>query len=174
MFKTPAVAAFSAAWRALCGSTLTPHYRTAFQELPAELIPRLMVLEAVPTDKYIIRFMGTVRTQMWGADLTGRDIVSLMSPQVATPARKNMATSLLHPCGMYYVVNVVTPSGREAITKHITVPAANDPGYAQRLVNFAEEISILAYTDPRPVIQDISERRWIDVGVGVPTKPPAK
>ncbi len=174
MFRTPEAAAFSAAWRVLCESTLTPHYRTVFQQLSPDLIPRLIVAELIEPDKYTIRFMGTARAQTWGAELTGKDILSLMAPHVAAAARKNMTTMLGHPCGMYYTVSFVTPSGREALTEHVTFPASNDPGLPQRLINFAEEISTLAYNEPRGQIQDISERHWIDVGVGVPVKPPIK
>jgi len=174
MFKTPAAAAFFAAWRAISGNAPTPHYRTVFQELSPDLIPRLMIVEQAAADKYIIRFMGTSRTQTWGDDLTGKDVLQLMSPHVAAAARKNFAAMLKHSCGMHHLVDAVTSSGRAVVMEHITVPVANDPGHPQRLINFAEELPIVAYSDQRGAIQNVSERHWIDVGAGIPAKPPAK
>lgn len=174
MFRTEGAAAFVAAWRELCKDTATPHYRVAFQQLSNVIIPRLVILEAAPGDKYIIRFMGTARAEMWGSDLTGTDTLLLMPPAIAAAAKRNLALMLKHPCGMHNVTDHVTAAGREVETETVTVPVANDPGAPQRLLNFSEEISTLAYGDPAGQVRNVAQRQWLDVGAGVPAKPPVK
>ncbi len=174
MFKTEGAAAFLAAWHELCKETVTPHYRIAFQHLSTAVIPHLMILEASSENKYVIRFMGTSRVEMWGSDLTGTDTLDLLPPPIASAARRNLKTMLDHPCGMHHVSTHITAAGREVETEIITVPVANDPGAPRRLLNFSEEISTLAYGEPCGQVRSIVVKEWLDIGGGVPPKPPAK
>jgi len=174
MIKTASAAAFLAAWQRLCAETPTPHYRTAFQHLSSDILPKLLVLEVMPEHKYIVRFMGTVRAQIWGQELTGKDSLAMMPPHVIASAKLNLATMSAHPCGMYHVFHLNTPTGREMMMEHITVPVANDPDHPRRLINFAEEISTVAYGVSQGEIHNVTGREWIDVGAGVPAKAPVK
>lgn len=131
------------------------------------------MLEWAPGDKYIIRFMGTSRAEMWGKDLTGMDSIALM-PNTAAQARINLATMLDHPCGMYHIAQYKTPTGREMEMENLVVPVSNDPGLPRRVVNFAEEMATTAYSDPAGVVRNVYKRVWLDVGAGIPTKPPQK
>lgn len=171
--KSKGGAAFVAAWRELCKTTRTPHFRDVFQDLSADLIPRLMLLEWAPGDKYIIRFMGTQRAEMWGVDLTGKDSIELM-PNTASAARANLATMINHPCGMYHIAQYTTPTGRDIEMENITFPVANDPDLPRRLFNFADETATVAYTDPVGEVRSVSKRVWIDIGAGLPAKSPQK
>jgi len=174
MFKTSGAASFLAAWRELCKAEPVPHYRAAFQNLPADIIPRLMILEWAPGDKYIIRFMGTSRVEMWGQDLTGKDALAIMSHNVALAARGNITTMLDHPCGMFYIAQYTTPTGRDIEMENITVPVGNDEGLPRRLLSFADETATVAYSDPLGEVRSVSKRTWLDLGAGVPAKPPLK
>ena len=148
MFKTASTAAFLEAWRVLSSKTQTPHFRAVFQDLPSDLIPRILVIEVAPKDEYVIRFMGTSRAEMWGQELTGKSPLEVMSYPVASAARQNLGTMLAHPCGMYHIAHYNTALGRDVLMEHITMPAANDPGMPRRLINFAEEVSTVAYSEP--------------------------
>ncbi len=174
MFRTEGAANFLAAWRELCRDEATPHFRTAFQQLSPKILPRIVILEKTPEVKYIIRFMGTARALIWGEDLTGKDFMLLMPDSMRTTANRNMTTMLDHPCGMSYVADYVTSSGRELLIEHITVPVDNDAGLPRRLLNYAEEVTTGDYVDPRGQVQAVSERQWIDIGAGLPAKPPVK
>lgn len=174
MFKSVGAAAFFAAWRGLSQTTLVPHYREAFQQLPTELLPRVTILEEAFKDDYIIRFMGTARAEMWGTDLTGHSALTMMSSALAQAARHNMEKMLGHPCGMCHVSHYVTPSGREVSVENITIPVGNDPGLPRRLINFVEEISTLGYSEPAGEVRGNAERVWLDIGAGLPKRPPAK
>ena len=174
MFKTDGAASFLAAWRGLSQDTPTPHFRTAFQQLSPKILPRIVILEKTPEGKYIIRFMGTSRALMWGEDLTSKDFLLLMPDFLRPTASRNMTTMLDHPCGMSYVADYVTSNGRELLMEHITVPVENDAGLPRRLLNYADEVTTVGYADPRGEIQKVQQRTWIDIGSGVPDKPPAK
>lgn len=173
MFQSAGAAAFFAAWKGLCLNTPIPHYREVFQSLSTEMIPRLIILEEAG-DQHIIRFMGTLRTEVWGKDLTGTNALALMKPGVALAARRNMHTMCEHPCGMYHMSHYITPTGREVHMENVTVPVGNDPGLPRRLLNFIEEISMIAYGEPRGEILGATQRTWLDIGAGIPKKAPAK
>lgn len=159
-FKSTGGAAFVAAWRELYKTTRTPHFRDVLQDLSADLVPRLMLLEWASGDKYIIRFMGTQRAEMWGVDLTGKDSIGLM-PNTASAARANLAIMSNHPCGMYHIDQYTTPTGRDIEMENVTFPVANETATA-------------AYTDPVGEVRSVSKPVWIDVGAGLPAKPPPK
>jgi hypothetical protein len=173
MFKTAGAAAFFKAWREICENGPLPHFRVAFV-MSADIIPRLMILEATPEEKHIIRFMGTSRTEMWGVDLTGRDSLGLMPHAVAAAARRNLAAMWEHPCGLHHTAYYVTPSGREIEMENITVPVANDPGLPRRHLNFTEELATVAYSDPAGEVRAVIRRAWLDIGAGIPKMPPAQ
>ena len=173
MFKSDGAAAFFAAWKGLCLDTPVPHYREAFQHLPADIIPRLMIIEEMG-DQQIVRFMGTARAEAWGEDLTGRNFLDIMTPSGAQVARRNLKTMCEHPCAMYHMAHYVTALGREVHMENITVPVGNDPGLPRRLLNFLEEISTITYSDSAGEVGRAGKRAWLDVGAGVPKKQPAK
>ena len=174
MFQTAAAGAFFAAWQALRTDGALPHSHALFQGLPSSLVPRLVILEQAPGDRYVVRFMGTARVDIWGEEVTGRDSLELMSPALAGIARRNLATVLDHPCGLHQIGRYITPAGREAQTEHITLPVGTDPGLPRRLMNFSEEISTIAYGAPGGEIQAALRREWLDIGSGLPAKPPAR
>ena len=174
MFKSVGAAAFFAAWRGLFPTTLVPHYREVFQLLPTELLPRVTILEEASKDDYVIRFMGTARAELWGKDLTGQSALTMMSSALVQAARRNMERMLSHPCGMYHVSHYVTPSGREITVENVTTPVGNDPGLPRRLINFVEEFSTLGYSEPAGDVRANAEQAWLDIGSGIPKKPPAK
>jgi len=173
MFRTIGITAFDLAWRNLCQKSLKPHFRDAFQELPCELMPRVLITEWVPDDSIIIRFMGTSRAEMWGEDLTGRNSLALMSPHVAAAVRSNLMTMVDHPCALLHLARYVTATGREMKMENLTAPLSNDPGKPLRWINYAEEISTHAYSDAPGGMHSVSERTWLNIGAGVPDAPPA-
>ncbi len=118
--------------------------------------------------------MGTSRALIWGEDPTGKDYLLLVPRHMRPTASRNMTTIMDHPCGMTCVADYVTPNGRELTMEHIAVPVANDAGLPPRLLNFAAEVSTTGYNDSRGEFKAISQRRWIDVGAGIPAKPPVK
>ena len=174
MFKSVGAAAFFAAWRGLSQTTLVPHYRDAFQQLPPDLLPWIAIVEEAPKGEYVIRFMGTARVEMWGRDLTGTNALAIMAPAIVQATRRNMEVILTHPCGLHHVSHYATPSGREAYMENITVPAGNDPGAPRRLLNFVAEVSTITYGEPAGEVRSVSARTWLDIGGGIPQKPPAK
>lgn len=179
MFKSVGAAAFLAAWRGLSEVSPSsgyqlPHYRHAFQQLAAELLPWMAIVEEVTRGEYVIRFLGTARVEMWGQDLTGTNPFSLMSPGLVLAARRNMEVVLAHPCGMVHMAHYAVPSGREVHMENVTVPVGNDPGLPRRLVNYVTEIATTGYSESTGEVRSVSHRAWLDIGAGVPKKAPAK
>ena len=56
----------------------------------------------------------------------------------------------------------------------LTVPVANEPGVPRRVINFAEELTTMAFGDePVGEVRSVVRRVWVDVGAGVPDHQPA-
>lgn len=192
MFKTEEAKRFFAAWQGLRKGDQLPHYREVFQNLPNEWLPQVMIFEQIfedapgpgsgsgaegakqkegaKIDKYILRFMGTRAVEYWNRDITGHDIFSLLAPKLAAAGRRNMATVLEHPCGLI-TIGVFTIASREELPiESVLVPTANDPGRPARILGFVQHLSA-----PFPVADDrhdTPERRWFDIGSGVPNRKP--
>ncbi len=184
MFKTDEAKRFFAAWQRLRKGGEFPHYRAVFQDLPHEFLPQALIFEQVfapaadggkddakKLDLYMVRFMGTRVAEYWNRDITGHDIFALMAPKVAAAGRRNMAAVLGHPCGLITVGVFTIASRDELAIETVIVPVANDPGRPARILGFAQHL-----TAPFPVDDDrhdVAERRWLDLGAGIPPRKPA-
>lgn len=176
MFKTEEAKRFFAAWQALRKGGELPHYRAVFQELPNVFLPQALIFEQIldedGLDRYMVRFMGTRAAEYWNRDITGHDMFGLLSPKIATAGRRNMATVLSHPCGLISVGVFTIASRDELAVESVVVPTANDPGRPPRILGFVQHLSA-----PFPVEDDrhdIAERRWLEIGAGVPSRRPAQ
>jgi len=171
MFLTAEVRRFFEAWQGLRAGEAIPHYRALFEALAPELIPGMMLFEQASEERYIVRFMGTMLVDMWGEDLTGRDRFASMPAKVAKSAQNNLHSILSFPCGGASV----QPYGvkMQVETEFVLLPAANDPGKPQRVVAFAQD---LRGASPPTGLQEppgiLHEARWLDLGFGVPRRPP--
>ncbi|MHB1204949.1 MAG: PAS domain-containing protein [Rhodospirillaceae bacterium] len=175
MFETEEAKQFFAAWQALRSGKDLPHFRAVFQHLPTDMLPQAMIFERVSgrdnVDQYVVRFMGTRAAEYWSRDITGHDILSLMSPKTASAGRRNMATVLAHPCGLISMGAFSIVSRDELAVESVIVPASNDPGRPARILGFLQDLRPpLPLDDDR---LDMARRRWIDIGFGVPPAKPA-
>jgi len=173
MFKTAGAGEFFAAWRKLLTDTSIPHYRTAFEKLPPNIIPFIMVFERATEDNFVIRFMGTACVELWGRDLTGHNGLAVVPPARLVAARRNMQSVLDHPCGVRHVGLFTMPSGRQIEVENVILPTANDPGRPLRILSFSQEHGPVGYTDTTQSKIEGLDRGWIDVGFGVPRYSPA-
>jgi hypothetical protein len=173
MFLTADAAAFFAVWQGLRTDAEFPHYRSVFQQFPSHLIPRLMVLEEGSPGQFIVRFVGTERALVWDEEITGKDIIALLIRNVGQAAARNLRTMIDHPCGMSHIARFVTSLGTEAKMENITLPVNNDAGLPRRLINFSQETEVMLGKVIGKVVA-VTDRAWIDVGFGVPAKPPKK
>ncbi|MBX7199952.1 MAG: PAS domain-containing protein [Rhodospirillaceae bacterium] len=172
MFKTTEAMRFFAAWQTLRTRDELPHYRTVFQGIPNDLLPQLLIIEHVSDDAYTVRFMGTRTAEFWGQDLTGQDCFAAVSPRIATAGRRNLRTVLSHPCGIVTWGLFTLKSRGEIGMENVILPVSNDPGKPLRILGFGQEMRPpLPEGDDRP---DMAQRRWIDLGFGVPAAKPAQ
>jgi hypothetical protein len=172
MFETEEAKRFFAAWQAMRTGDALPHYRTVFQHLPNDLLPRIMIIEQMTLESYIARFMGTRFAELWHQDLTGQDAFSAASPKVAAAARRNVTHVLTKPCGIVTVGSFSLRVRTELALETVSLPVTNDPGRPARTVTFVQEIiRPLSRSEDRP---DVAQRQWIDLGFGVPAAKPAQ
>lgn len=171
MFETEEAKRFFAAWQALRDGTEVPHFRTAFQRLPSEILPQLLVVERESEDLYTTRFAGTRVVEFWGEDMTGRNALDALPPRMAMAAKRNLFQVISHPCGIASLgVYPVTARGEVAM-EYVFLPALNDPGKPPRILGFGQSLKPpLPMEDDRP---GVARRRWIDLGFGVPAERPA-
>jgi hypothetical protein len=171
MFETAEAKQFFAAWQALRSGDALPHYRAVFQHLPTDMLPRILIIEQMSPQAYVVRFMGTQTAETWNQDLTGQDAFAAVSPKVAAAGRRNLAQVLSKPCGIV-TIGLFTMKNREALAmENVILPAGNDPGRPARVLGFGQDLKPpFPIDDDRP---DMARRRWIDLGFGVPTAKPA-
>lgn len=172
MFETEEAKRFVAAWQALRTGRELPHYRTVFQSLPNDLLPQVVIIEQTSPDSYITRFMGTRFAELLSVDLTGQDAFTAFSPKVAAAGRHNVGHVLSHPCGIVTIGRFALKARDDLAMEHVTLPLVNDPGRPSRTLGFVQNLR-----PPYPLEDDrldLSWRRWIDIGFGVPAVKPAR
>ncbi len=172
MFKTEEAERFFAAWQALRTGLELPHYRSVFQSLSNDLLPQVAIIEQTSPDLYTTRFMGTRFVELLNVDLTGQDAFTAFSPKVAAAGRHNVGHVLAHPCGIVTIGRFALKAREDLALEHVTVPLINDPGRPPRTLGFVQKMR-----PPYPLDDDrldMSRRRWIDIGFGVPAVKPAR
>ena len=171
MFETEGAKRFFAAWQAMRTGDELPHYRTVFQQLPTDLLPRILIIEQASPDSYITRFMGTRFAELWNLDMTGQDAFSATSPRVAAAGKRNLLQMLAKPCGINTIGVFTLKSRPELAMENFNLPVGNDPGRPARVLGFCQEVPApFPFDDDRP---DVIRRRWVDLGFGVPAGKPA-
>lgn len=95
-----------------------------------------------------------------------------VTPKIAVAGRRNMARVLAHACGIVTIGRFWLKSRDELAMEHVTLPLSNDAGRPPRTLGLVQNLRPpFSLADDRP---DMSQRRWIDIGFGVPATKPAQ
>lgn len=168
MFLTADVKRFFAAWQALRTRGGIPHYRALFEGLPPELIPQVLLFELTSSGGYVVRFMGTTLVDLLGEDLTGKERLSQLPRRTAVAAARDLGDILKTPCGL-----IGTWPARPCEVEAVVLPAANDKDKLPRVVAFGKELAPADFEGLAEAPAELHERRWTDIGFGVPKRRPA-
>lgn len=120
----------------------------------------------------IVRFMGTQLVERWRRDDTGK-VFGAHLDQEARERTLIIARAVTgHPCGVLQHSAMVTSTGREAAFEAILLPLAVEPHRPARMIVYSSVIDALGREEHGQRYSAVGERRWLDIGAGVPTQAP--
>jgi len=160
-------------WAGLCPPGTLPRRSQVDPGAILPLLPYLYIL-GVADDGVTIRLAGTALRQLYGLEMTGRDMLDLVPPEHRAARRWRVACAARHPCGMSYIRTHRYPSGATDDLETIFLPlAGEDPADGLRARQF---IGIAASTSDRRWIADEEPGtlmpphafQFLDVGFGIP------
>jgi len=117
--------------------------------------------------------MGTAQVELWDMDFTDLDLTKQFPTrgQLNRLNLNHMAT-YQHPCGLWDLVTYAKQSGLLVKHEQLTLPLSVEDGKPPRTVVFAKAADPHGLSDSLRRFSDVDQRRWVDLGAGVPSDPP--
>lgn len=138
------------------------------------LLPRLYILERQDDGTVTVRLAGTALRQLYGLEMTGRDMLDLVPPQHHPTRRWRVAAAAAQPCGMLYVRQHRYTSGALDEVESIFLPLAveDEPpeAPARQFIGLAASQSGRRWIaeEERGTLLPPHRFRFLDLGYGVP------
>lgn len=161
---------FLAHWAGLRAFALIPATEKFLDTPLLRLAPQIYIVELID-DVALVRLQGTALDERWTTQLTGRDLHEGLPDKVRQRSMANMRRIVAQPCG-YLARNVYATSLNRAVTDDLMqLPLGVRAGRPPRVVcltlmerdeDMGETVSSF-HTDALT---------WLDLGAGVPEKPP--
>ncbi len=133
---------------------------------------QITVFEIIGPDTITYRLCGTKIADRIGRDVTGENVLDLISPEARPQVAKHISELATTPCGHYGRLENHYPDGRVVETETIALPvrSVSDP-------NKTFILSLYSAADMRPNLPDEDRQRinvtwrdskFLDVGYGTP------
>jgi hypothetical protein len=138
----------------------------------SSVIESFVILEPEPGGAVRIRLAGGHEVARYGFEVTGRDYLDFVPPWRRDAARAGFLPMVRTPCGMRTLIVSQRSSGRVVSNEALGLPFRCDRTGAVHLVFQSNDLAEPAprYGEPETleVHLDVPERRYIDVGFGLP------
>lgn len=159
-------------WQSLRSGTNAPTSE-AFLDAPNPRVQaNTFIFELVDDDRTVFRLVGTEIFMIWGKDFTKLSVEEAFSAELAAIYLAAPRACIPNTCGLWEQGVFGDTRGREVILELIYLPLRVNSGRPARLGGFlnchgtsdtpASRIGLIALTD----------RKWIDIGAGIPDTPP--
>jgi len=165
------------AWMTWRGQRVLP--RKADMELKdvAEFLPWISLMEVVNADLVRMRVAGTALRQIYGADITGRNIKDITAPGDWPERSRRYRSVVTQPCGTFYHRRDTLPDGRIVSYEGIALPVdADATGQVRQMINIysplQEQYTLETQRGDR-VLPMPTSFHFVDIGAGVPDGPAA-
>ena len=137
------------------------------------LLPYLQIMERLDAGTVVMRLAGTALRQLYGMEMTGRDMLDLVPPSHRPTRRWRVATAAAHPCGMVYSREQRYPSGAvdEVETLFLPLAVAGDPpeAPARQFIGLAASKSGRRWiAEEHGTLLAPHDFRFVDIGYGIP------
>ena len=144
------------------------------------LLPSLYILGVADTG-VIVRLAGTALRQLYGLEMTGRNMLDVVAPEQRAARLWRTRHAADHPCGMYLLRSHRYASGAidnvESIFLPLIVEGPADGLQAQQFIGIAASKSDRRWIaeEERGALMTPHVFRFLDVGFGIPPTihPPA-
>ena len=138
-----------------------------------EILPSFVILQYESPSMIRFRLAGTDEVKRYGFEVTGRNYLDFVPDERKAEALQTFETMLRHPCGSRNLIETVTSSGRNVINEAIGYPMRGSDGRADQLIFQSNDIEgkLEPYQRRDVVAQHrrLRERRFIDIGAGLPS-----
>ena len=159
-------------WRRWRGDRMVPLKAAMDLRDLRSFLPWLGLLELGDADTVRARLAGTALVDVYGADMTGRNLKEITRPE-NWPTRNAHCRSLAgHPCGLIYTCTKPLPEGEVASYETVVLPLDVDPSGSTRHLLYCIarlEASAPAARPKRRRAQRLAARfEFVDIGCGTP------
>jgi len=171
-FLSPNSQTFADYWISLPRDALVPDRQAFDPAAQRRILDHFVILEIVAADRILFRLAGTAEVERYGREVTGMNYLDFVDPE----RRPRAAEAFLHmadrPCGMLAVIHSTTRSGQKVVNEAIGFPMRDREGRTSLLYFQSNTVTQPGFRDPRQDRLDrhvrVSQRRFIDIGAGVP------
>ena len=164
-------------WTKCLEGASAPSWEQFSSPLPYAQLGWINFVDLHSADRMIIRSMGSDVASMWGSDLTDTEIVSTYGKQIADQLYSDYFELLPIPCGLFERKESVQTSGLTVTFERYALPLQMQNVEFGRIIvahEFLQNESFEMGPDDNILISHTSDRRWIDLGYGVPEREPTK
>lgn len=161
-------------WRSLPAQGCVPLRRDFDPMAVARQLPNISITEHAAPGIWRIRLAGTGIGRHAGRELTGTNFLDMVDPAWRAIEDKRLELVLAHPCGSITLRRGRRGSGLTHRDRTLVLPLRDNEGRARLLVATTEIVSPDDPTvDASLTSLQILERRYLDLGAGVPAMPEA-
>ncbi|MDX2223250.1 MAG: PAS domain-containing protein [Rhodospirillaceae bacterium] len=165
---TPGVRGFFEYWKSLPRTGLLPHVRDYLDHARPDLQPNVLMLDVHSAGEINVRLIGTRLVDLTGRELTRTNALDIYAPELRAEVGKSCVTMVQRPCGQLSKRTVKSSGGMLLAASSIALPVQVDTPILGCLATFTEMHDPVATDETMIVVQRIGDRRWIDIGAGIP------
>ncbi|UUX50296.1 PAS domain-containing protein [Nisaea acidiphila] len=135
------------------------------------LLPNIVIHELIAPDNIRLRLVGTAIVRHYGSESTGKNYLDFVEPDRRAKASKAIFLVRNHPAGMTVTLISSLDSGNLDFRQTVALPIG-DERENRKFVYFCstrQERSERSLTEPeRLAVQNVMDRRFFDIGAGIP------
>jgi hypothetical protein len=170
--KTAACGALLERWLAWRGDRLMPQRSDVDPLQLKSILPHIVIVEIRAQDLAIVRLAGTAYREMFGLELTGRNIIDLASGEERRIGAYRNFSAAAWPCGRHAELSYMYSKGLADTFEFLSLPMEADrPGEPRMLINAMQSVLGRRWLN-EPVLSIAGEpgdfTRYLDIGAGVP------
>jgi hypothetical protein len=173
-FKSGDSLAFAEFWFALEKKDLVPERATVTPADFASLAPNFAIYEFAGNEEIIVRLAGTSIIERYGQEITGMNLLDIVSPASRLGLLQSSVTMFNQPCDMQSLFRAEITDNRLSYTESIAFPMWSKQGTLTHIISHSIASEAEYYhdrTDEKITSTSLVELTFIDIGAGLPPDP---
>ena len=162
---------FAEYWASLPKIDLIPKRQDFEPKMQISILPTFAIHELEAPDQITIRLAGTTVVERYGEEITSKNYLRVVEESRRQAASRAIFAVCEKPCGMLVRLATKTKSGLVRMNESLALPMRNNDGIAN-LVYYQSNSEPMgpiydAQEDQLNLIE-VNDRKFIDIGAGVP------